>query len=63
MAWLQNDFKIIEVKNGQEAYDEVCEKEQEYASGGTRHFDMILLDIDMPIVNGYEASRIIKRFY
>ena len=55
--------EIFEVRNGQEAFDEVCRKEHQYTLGGTRHFDMIMLDLEMPIVNGFEASKNIKRFY
>ena len=55
--------EIFEVRNGQEAFDEVKQKEHRYVLGGTRHFDMIMLDLDMPIMNGLEASVNIKRFY
>ncbi len=42
------DFDIVE--NGQEAVDKFAEK----------HYDIILMDLQMPIMNGYDASRLIK---
>lgn len=45
-------IKIIWVKNGQEAIDSVQ---------NTEGIDLILMDIQMPIVNGYEATKMIKK--
>jgi len=45
------NFTIVEAVNGAEAV--VLFKEQ--------HFDVIILDIQMPIMNGYEAARVIRQ--
>ncbi len=47
----KNDFEsIIVVENGQEALDAV--KQQ--------HYDLILMDMQMPVMNGFEATRKIR---
>ncbi|MDF1547990.1 MAG: response regulator [Bacteroidales bacterium] len=43
---------IIWVTNGQEAVN-YCEKNNE--------IDLVLMDIKMPVLNGYDATRIIKK--
>jgi len=45
-----SDIKIDIANNGQEALDKY--QEQNYA--------LILMDIDMPIMNGYEATQLIR---
>jgi len=47
----KNDFEsIVVVENGQEALDAV--KQQ--------HYDLILMDMQMPVMNGFEATRKIR---
>lgn len=49
---LEKIFTNIKVaENGQEAYD-LCRKEK---------FDVILMDIQMPVMGGYEATRMIRK--
>ncbi|MCL3782549.1 response regulator [Prolixibacteraceae bacterium JC049] len=54
-ALLENEtdmrYHIIHSKNGQEAID-TCKSEQ--------HIDLVFMDIKMPIVNGYDATKSIK---
>jgi DNA-binding NarL/FixJ family response regulator len=48
----QDDFRVCgEAENGKEAID----KAQEL------HPDLILLDLSMPVMNGLEATRVLKR--
>jgi CheY-like chemotaxis protein len=46
------DAKVLRAKNGKEAVDIISECE-----GGV---DLILMDLNMPVMDGYEAMRIIK---
>jgi len=45
--------KLLSAKNGQEAVD-LCHNHPE--------IDLILMDIKMPVMNGMEATRLIKSF-
>ena len=46
------DAKVLRAKNGKEAVDIISE----YGGG----VDLILMDLNMPVMDGYEAMRIIK---
>jgi len=46
------EAKVLRAKNGQEAVEIISEYE-----GG---IDLILMDLNMPVMDGYEAMRIIK---
>ena len=50
---LDQGINVIRAKNGQEAID-ICKKNDK--------INMILMDIKMPVVDGYEAAKIIKKF-
>ena len=47
----EQDLKILHAKNGKEAV-EICKEKSE--------IDLILMDMKMPIMNGFEATKIIK---
>jgi len=46
-------YDVIRAKNGQEAVD-LCKEKQE--------INLVLMDINMPVMDGFEATRIIKTF-
>ncbi len=48
-----HNAKILHASNGQEAID-ICRENDD--------IDLVLMDIKMPIVNGYEATEAIKKF-
>lgn len=47
-------FAVESAENGQEAVNILSEK-------GTGHFDAVLMDIQMPLMDGYEATQAIRR--
>ncbi len=49
--FIKSSIEVISAKNGQEAYDISKEK----------HPDLILMDIRMPIMDGYESTCLIKK--
>ena len=53
------NFEVVTATNGQEAYEEVLKT----TSGDLRQFDLVLLDLSMPITNGYEACKLILAHY
>jgi CheY-like chemotaxis protein len=46
------NFKVLWAKNGREAVD-ICETDPS--------IDLVLMDVKMPLLNGYEATRMIKK--
>lgn len=48
----KTEARVIRAKNGKEAVDIIADHKGE--------IDLILMDINMPIMDGYEAMRIIK---
>jgi len=48
----KTDAKILRAKNGKEAVDIIREHKGD--------IDLILMDLNMPVMDGYEAMRIIK---
>ena len=55
--------KIDTAHNGQEALDLVMENEVSYAKGDSRYYDLVFLDLGMPIKDGYEACKLIIQHY
>ncbi len=53
-ALRETQAKVIWSKNGQEAVEKVVAEKIP--------FDVILMDVKMPIMNGYEATKIIKKY-
>ena len=53
-ALRETSAKVIWCKNGQEAVEKVVVEKI--------NFDLILMDVKMPVMNGYEATKIIKKY-
>ena len=52
-------FEVVTAQNGQSAYEEVLKT----AAPNTKGFDLIVLDLCMPVTDGYEACRLIKAHF
>ena len=52
-------FEVVTATNGQEAYEEVLKT----TSRDERQFDLVVLDLCMPITDGYEACKLILTHY
>ena len=55
--------RIDQASNGQEALDLVINNEKKNALTGEKFYDLIFLDLGMPIKDGYEASKLITEHY
>jgi two-component system sensor histidine kinase EvgS len=51
---MRSDFNVIHAKHGKEAVD-ICRINP--------NIDLILMDLKMPIMDGYEATKKIKKLY
>ena len=52
-------FKCSTARNGQEAYEKVKKKMNDLKD----MFDLVVLDLNMPIADGYEACTNIKQLF
>lgn len=60
---LPNVGIIDQACNGKHAVDLVTQNEKVALAAGERYYDIIFLDINMPIKDGYEAQQDICNFY
>jgi CheY-like chemotaxis protein len=60
---LQFIEKIDTASNGQEALELVMKNENDYLTTGKLTYDIIFLDLDMPIKDGFQACEDILKFY
>jgi CheY-like chemotaxis protein len=60
---LQYIEKIDTASNGQEALELVINNEKDYLTTGKLTYDIIFLDLDMPIKDGFQACEDILNFY
>ena len=54
----ENNLKLQVVENGSECLEKL--KENNGSTSLTTCFDIILMDMEMPVMNGYEAATIIR---
>ena len=59
MLFEKENFEVDVARNGYEA----LEKVQESVEKQDRMFNLVLLDINMPIMNGFEACDSIRKLY
>ena len=57
--FISYDFKVTCARNGFEAFEEVIKSLRE----DRQPYDLIVLDLNMPIADGYEAIKNIKNLY
>lgn len=57
--FISYDFKVHCARNGFEAFEEVIKSLRE----DRQPFNLIILDLNMPIADGYEAIKNIKNLY
>lgn len=55
----KSNFGVVTALNGQEAYEEALNSNKD----DNQSFDIILLDLNMPVTDGYEACRKIIRLF
>ena len=55
--------RIDTAHNGQEALDLVMKNEIKYSQGESRYYDLVFLDLGMPIKDGYQACKLIVQHY
>jgi CheY-like chemotaxis protein len=60
---LQFVEKIDTASNGQEALELVIKNEKDYLTTGKLSYDIIFLDLDMPIKDGFQACEDILKSY
>lgn len=48
--------EVVSVENGREAIDAVTNAEREHKA-----FDVVLMDMQMPVMNGFQATRILRQ--
>ena len=59
MLFLNLDFCVVTASNGQEAYEAVEATMQDTKL----MFDLVILDLNMPVSNGWEALHNIQNLY
>jgi CheY-like chemotaxis protein len=66
MLFYKNDFEVTTAINGHEAYEYVVNSLKQYKNSNfceAHLFDVIVLDLNMPISDGYESCKNIQNLY